>query len=166
LDALEQRLRDLEARLRRTEDELEILRLLNSYGPAVDSGDGAAAAAQWVAGGSYEFGDASGTQRVTAPDSLAALYEGSFHQELVRAGSAHLTATPRIAVDGDRAVAVGYSFVIVHGGTQWSVERAAINHWTLTREAHRWRVQERVNRALDGSPESHALMRAMQSEAP
>ncbi len=162
---LEQRLARIEGRLRRAEDQLEILRLLNSYGPAVDSGSGAAAAAQWVSGGAYEFGDASGTQRATAPDGLVALYEGSFHQELVRAGSAHLTATPTIVVDGDRAVAVGYSFVIVHRDDHWSVERAAINHWTLIREAQGWRVEERVNRALDGSPASHALMRAMPGEA-
>lgn len=162
---LEQRLRDIEARLRRTEDQLEILRLLNSYGPAVDSGSAALAAAQWVAGGAYEFGDGSGAQRATAPDGLLALYEGKFHQELVSAGSAHLTATPMIVLDGDRAVAVGYSFVIVHRDHHWSVERAAINHWSLTREPQGWRVQERVNRALDGSPESRALMLALSGES-
>jgi hypothetical protein len=162
---IEQRLAWIEARLRRAEDQLEILHLLNSYGPAVDSGSGTIAAAQWVCGGLYEFGDANGTQRAMAPDGLIALYEGSFHQELVRAGSAHLTATPKIVVDGDRAVAVGYSFVIVRRDDHWSVERSAINRWTLVREAQGWRVEERVNRALDGSPASHALMRAMPGEA-
>ena len=162
---LEQRLARIEERLRRAEDQLEILRLLNSYGPAVDSASGAAAAEQWVPGGVYEFGDASGSERATAPDGLIALYEGSFHQGLVRVGSAHLTATPTIVVDGDRAVAVGYSFVIVHRDDHWSVERAAINRWTLIREAQGWLVEKRVNRAIDGSPASHALMRTMPGEA-
>lgn len=156
---LERRLDVVEARLRHAEDQLEILRLLNSYGPAVDSGSSAAAAAQWVDGGGYEFGDAGGAQRVDAPARLAALYEADFHQGLVRRGSAHLTATPQITVDGDTAIAVGYSFVVARSRHGWSVERAAINRWRLARDPAGWRVQERVNRALDGSAESHALMR-------
>src|SRR6266516_2859335 len=152
---LARRLAALEARLRAVEDELQILRLLNSYGPLVDSGSPAAAAELWVAEGGYDFGDA----RVEAPDGLIALYESDVHSRLVEAGCCHLTATPRIAVSGDAAEAVGYSFVIVREGERWQVQRAAINHWTLVRSSAGWRVQERLNRVLDGSPESHEVMR-------
>jgi hypothetical protein len=48
--AEEARLAGLETRLRAVEDELAIMRLLSSYGPAVDSGSAAEAAAQWVDG--------------------------------------------------------------------------------------------------------------------
>ncbi len=155
---LERRLAEIEARLRRTEDELGILRLLNSYGPLVDSGAAAEAAALWRAGGGYEFGDASGARRAQAPAGLVELYESDFHRRFVQTGSAHVTATPQIIVDGDRATAVGYSFVIVRGDGCWNVARAAINRWLLVRSPAGWRIDERINRVLDGSSESHELM--------
>ena len=74
-------------------------------------------------------------------------------------GSAHLTATPRITVSADEASAVGYSFVIVREDDRWQVQRAAINHWLFVRTESGWRVEERFNRLLDGSSESHEVMR-------
>jgi hypothetical protein len=156
---LARRLAALESRLRVVEDELEILRLLTGYGPLVDSRSAAAAAEMWVAGGGYDFGGAPHGRRVEAPDGLIDLYESDLHSRLVDAGCCHLTATPRITVSGDAAEAVGYSFVIVREGERWQVQRAAINHWTLVRASAGWRVQERFNRVLDGSPESHEVMR-------
>ncbi len=44
----EDRLAALEKRLLAAEDQLEIIRLLNSYGPQVDSGESEAAAHLWV----------------------------------------------------------------------------------------------------------------------
>ena len=52
---LEERLAALEARLQAAEDHLEILNLINSYGPLVDSGMDQDAAALWVAGGGYNY---------------------------------------------------------------------------------------------------------------
>jgi hypothetical protein len=46
--SIEERLTALESRLRHAEDKLEILNLLNSYGPLVDSGSAHEAAARWV----------------------------------------------------------------------------------------------------------------------
>jgi SnoaL-like domain len=157
--SVEQRLVALEARLRAAEDELEILRLLNSYGPLVDSGAGEEAAALWVDGGGYDFGDAHGGGRLSAPDELVSLYESEYHRGLVATGSAHLTGTPRVIVSGDTAAAVGYSFVIARSGDHWTVQRAAVNHWLLVRADTGWRIAERFNRLLDGSPGSHAVMR-------
>jgi hypothetical protein len=159
LELLERRFAAIEARLRVVEDELEILRLLSSYGPLVDSGSAAAAADLWVAGGGYDFGDGTDSRRVVAPDGLVALYESQVHRDLVEAGASHLTATPRVAVRGDVAEAVGYSFVIARDAEGWQVRRAAINHWILRRSPAGWRVQQRVNRLLDGSPESQEVMR-------
>lgn len=157
---IESRLGQLEARLRAAEDQLEILRLLNSYGPLVDSGSSEPAAALWVEGGGYNFsGGLSGGTRIVAPQDLVAMYETEGHKGLVNTGVSHLTATPRITVSGDEAEAVGYSFVILKEGERWYVWRAAINHWTLARTPDGWRIRERFNRALDGSDESHATMR-------
>jgi hypothetical protein len=156
----EQRIAALETRLQVTEDHLEILHLLNSYGPLVDSGSSIPAAELWVEGGGYNFsGGISGGTRLTAPDQLVAMYETEGHKALVNAGVSHLTATPRITVHGDTAEAVGYSFVILREGDRWYFWRAAINHWILERTPNGWRIKERFNRGLDGSQDSHDTMR-------
>jgi hypothetical protein len=152
---VEDRFQALEKRLRAAEDQLEILRLLNSYGPLVDSGSGQEASQLWVADGHY---DAGGAPRFT-PSELVSMYADSGHMGLVNTGCSHLTATPRITVDGDGASAVAYSFVVLKEDDRWYIFRAAINHWTLTRTDQGWRIVERFNRVLDGSPESHDVMR-------
>lgn len=155
-----ERLDALERRLLIAEDQLEILRLLNSYGPLVDSGSSEPAAALWIEGGGYTFsGGISGGTRLSAPDELVAMYETEGHKNLVGTGVSHFTGTPRITVCGDEAEAVGYSFVILKEGDRWYVWRAAINQWTLVRTTEGWRIKERLNRTLDGSPESHETMR-------
>lgn len=81
---------------------------------------------------------------------------------MTKQGSWHLTATPRITVNGDRAEAVAYSFVVLHGGgveERFWIWRASANHWTLTRTAEGWKIQERYNRVLNGSDESHDVLR-------
>lgn len=157
---IEQRIAALESRLQSAEDQLEILRLLNSYGPLVDSGSSEEAAKLWVEGGGYNFsGGLSGGTRLTAPEQLVAMYETEGHKGLVSTGVSHLTATPRITVNGDTAEAVGYSFVVLREGERWYFWRAAINHWILARTPEGWRIKERFNRGLDGGANSHNTMR-------
>lgn len=161
---VEERLSELESRLRRAEDHLEILNLLNSYGPLVDSGSAIEASALWVEGGGYAFSGGVGDgSRIRAPEALASVYEAEWHQELIHTGSAHLTATPAIRIVGDEAEAVAYSFVVRREDERWFLLRAAINHWTLRRSVDGWRIIDRVNRLLDGSPASHELMRTILS---
>ena len=156
----EARLLELERRLQKAEDQLEIQNLLMSYGPLVDSATAEPAGALWVEGGGYSFTlPDGGTKRLAAPDEIAGMYGWPGHLDLVNTGCAHMTATPKITVDGDDAQAVGYSVVILKEGGRWFLWRAAVNHWTLKRTADGWRIAERFNRALDGSPESHATMK-------
>ena len=161
----EERLAALEKRLQAAEDHLAILNLLNSYGPLVDSGADDLAPRLWVEGGGYNFGlPGGGTNRLEAPEPLGGMYRSEGHMGLVTKGVSHFTGTPKITVDGDRASAVGYSFVILREGERWFVWRAAINEWSLERSGPvetngGWRIRERFNRTLDGSPESHEVMR-------
>ena len=158
--SMEERLAALEARLQSAEDHLEILNLLNSYGPLVDSATAKEAGELWVEGGGYGFGLADGgTRRLVAPDEVAGMYGWQGHLDLVATGCSHLTATPKVTVSGDEAEAVGYSFVVLREGERWFIWRAAINHWTLRRTKGGWRIVERTNRTLDGSDQSHELMR-------
>ena len=156
----EDRLAALENRLRKAEDHLEILNLISSYGPLADSCSVEAAQAQWVPGGGYNYGmPGGGATRLEAPEPLGDVWRQQGHVELTQTGSAHMAATPRIAVRGDSADAVGYTLVIKREGERWFVWRAAVNHWTLVRTADSWRVQEKFNRTLDGSDESHEVMK-------
>ena len=160
LEDLEARVAALEARVVAAEDQLAIQNLLMAYGPLVDSATGAPAGKLWVEGGGYNFTlPDGGSKRLSAPDEIAAMYAWQGHLDLVNTGCAHLTAPPRISVRGDEAEAVGYSVVILKEGDRWFLWRAAVNHWTLARTADGWRIIERFNRALDGSPESHEVMR-------
>lgn len=159
-EALEERLAALEARLVAAEDQLEIQNLLMSYGPLVDSATAEPAGKLWVEGGGYNFTlPGGGSKRLSAPDEITGMYSWPGHMDLVNAGCAHLTATPKITVTGDEAQAVGYSFVVLKEGDRWFLWRAAVNHWTLQRTEAGWRIVERFNRALDGSPGSHEVMR-------
>jgi len=142
------------------EDRLDVLNLLTPYAPVGDSAAAEPAGKLWVEGGGYNFTlPDGGTKRLAAPDEVAGMYSWPGHLDLVNTGCAHLTATPKITVDGDEAQAVGYSVVILREGERWFLWRAAVNHWTLRRTEDGWRIVERFNRALDGSEESHATMR-------
>lgn len=164
-EVLEQRLAALETRLRAAEDQLAIQNLLMTYGPLVDSATAEAAGRLWIEGGGYSFTlPDGGSKRLAAPEEIAGMYNWPGHLELVNTGCAHLTATPKITVQGDDAQAVGYSVVVLKEGDRWFLWRAAVNHWTLRRTREGWRIVERFNRALDGSVESHEVMRKVMAE--
>jgi uncharacterized protein (TIGR02246 family) len=146
----------LEVRLRALEDREAIRDLIASYGPAVDSGDSDRAAALWHENGRYDVG---GFGVKTGRDAIAALLEGETHQALIVSGAAHVLSPLRITLDGDRAIATGYSCVFRWTGTAFEAHRISANRWTLKRGHHGWRVEERVNRLLDGDAAARALLR-------
>jgi hypothetical protein len=142
----DERLAALEARLQAAEDHLEILNLISAYGPIADSCSVEEAIAQWIPGGGYNYAlPGGGSHRLEAPEPLGNVWRQEGHIELTRIGSAHMAATPKIMVKGE--------------DDRWFIWRAAINHWTLVRTPQGWRVSEKFNRTLDGSDESHAVMK-------
>ena len=153
---VEDRLAAIETRLRAAEDQLEIIRLLATYGPAVDCGESDAAAGLWLDDGAYDVG---GTGVTKGRDAIAGLYEHSLHQGLIRQGAGHVTTTPQITLDGDTASAVAHSFVLLKTEEHWIVWRASANTWKLARTPQGWRIVERRNRVLDGGEASHDLLR-------
>jgi hypothetical protein len=148
VQALEQRVRDLE-------DRLAIYQLLYSYGPAADSGSSQAAAHLWTADGTYEVGDLA---PLRGHAELQNMYEADGHQSLIKRGASHLTASPIVSINGDNAVATCYSFVYEHAGDGYRIWRMSSNRWELVREGGGWRIKRRINQLLDGSEKARQLL--------
>ena len=149
---------DLEKRLRALEDLAAVGQLVARYGPAADSGAGDAVAGLWTANGAYE---APPHGSWTGHDEIAGMINGPGHQTVVTGGAAHVLTPPVITVDGDEARAWNHALHLRWDPEQqrfW-VFRVSANSWHLRREADGWRVERRVNRNLDGAPESRAILR-------
>ncbi|CAJ1587318.1 nuclear transport factor 2 family protein [[Mycobacterium] wendilense] len=156
-------LTELLARVRRLEDERDIARLIASYGPAVDAADAAAAAELWAETGTY---DVENWQMVGQAE-VQAMVSSSAHRELVAAGCSHFLGPAVVTVDGDGAIAVCESLVLLRRpeplpdskvAQEYLVWRAAANHFELTRGPDGWRITKRSSRMLDGGPRAHALL--------
>ncbi|MBN9635783.1 MAG: nuclear transport factor 2 family protein, partial [Actinobacteria bacterium] len=81
----EQRLTELEARLRRVEDERAVERMIASYGPLVDAGEADDVAAMWAPDGVYDVED----WLMTGRGAVAAMVRSPGHQDLITTGCTH-----------------------------------------------------------------------------
>lgn len=144
---------EIERRLRVLEDRAAIGELIARYGPAADAGDAEAVSALWATDGTYRFDDTE-----LDADGIRSLTDLPSHRDYMRRGCAHFLSAPRIEIDGDRAVAVTHSVVLVRAGECWVAERVSANRWEFTRTGDGWRVQDRRNRLLDGSAEARAVL--------
>ena len=165
---------ELESRIRILEDERELRQLISHYAFRADFGQSEAWVQLWTEDGAYDLG--AGRNRAsggsTAPelaqpgryaghdDLLWKLICGRGHK-LIEGRSQHHTIGPlSFEIDGDSAVAYGYSLVIVQSDTQTrevisgrtgpaiNVASANANRWTFARESGRWKIRERYNRQI------------------
>lgn len=144
----------LEARIAVLEDQLAIYQLIATYGPSVDSRTGGVTASLWTEDGSYDFGG----DPLVGAEKVGSLVNIEPHVHYVADGCAHVLSMPHITVGGDKAVATGYSRVYLNQGDHWRVERASANRWELVRTPGGWRVQNRINRLLNGQAEARDLL--------
>lgn len=145
----------LEERVQRLEDLAAITQVIAAYGPAVDSGSSDLAAALFTPDGVYDVPPL----RLEGTEALRAMVAGPHHQVLLDRGCAHLQGQPVITLQGDTAVAVNHSIVLLHDDQGFQVWRVAANRWTLSRTSDGWRVSLRTNRLLDGAEEARQLLR-------
>jgi hypothetical protein len=149
-----ERVATLERRVQTLEDHLAILRLIYSWGPAVDTGSSAAAGALFDQDGVLE----SDLSRLEGPADVVAMVESEGQQALIGQGCAHVQTAPVVDVDGDRATAIAYSQVYLHSEDGHQVWRVSANQWEFRRTPAGWRVSRRVNRVIDGHSESHDIL--------
>lgn len=159
--ALEARLHELEERHRVVEDTLAITTLIASYGPLVDSGAADEVAALWSEDGIYDVDELTMTGR----KQIAAMVHSSNHQRWIHGGCAHFLGPVRVEVDGDSAIAICHSLMVVNLGGEFEkspefvVRRATANHFALRRTETGWVTTRRTSRVLDGRAEAPELLR-------
>jgi SnoaL-like domain len=148
-------LESLERRLRALEDERDISRLIASYGPLVDSGDPDAVAALWAVDGGYDTGD----WKMSSRDDVAAMVRSEEHRGLIARGCCHFFGPPAVTVDGDEAVAICQSMLLVRRESRgYQVARAGVHLIRLQRTGHGWEIISRTARQLDGSGQADELI--------
>ncbi len=156
--SLEDRVGALEKRLRLAEDQLEIIHLIHTYGPLIDSDERKAASELWVEDGIHDTDD---RPRIVGHKAFQTVMEGMI--PLNKMGCTHFYSTPWIKVRGDMADAVTYTLMVFKDTTKqedtFNVGRAAVSHWALVRTPQGWRVKHRINHKVDGSAVSRDLMK-------
>lgn len=145
----------VEERLERMERRLALYDLIASYGPSVDSGSAEWTGRLWANDGVYDFGDAV----LDGRSAIEAMVAGPNHQGLIHQGAAHMMGFPLVRIDGDKAVAVHYSQVILYREGGFHIWRTSANRWDLTWADGSWQVERRRAYLLDGREAARALLR-------
>ena len=146
--------KELEQRLRRIEDERAIERVIASYGPLVDAGEAEATADLWATDGCYDVEN----WHMRGRDDVAAMVRSDAHQGLLHRGCSHFLGPAVVTVDGDEAVAVCESVLLIRRDGHFVAARAGANHFRLRRINDRWQITERRTRVLDGAVEARELL--------
>jgi ketosteroid isomerase-like protein len=147
----------LAEKVRRLEDQVEIMQLVAQYGPAVDSGSGEATAALWTDDGTF---DAVPHLWMRGRDDIIDMVHGDGHQSLIHNGCGHVLTVPHVVVEGDHATGRSYALNIrwdADADRFW-VARVSANTWRWVRTPQGWRIAERINANLDGTPEHREML--------
>jgi hypothetical protein len=91
---------------------------------------------------------------------IAGMVRSDGHQGLIRNGCGHVLTVPPVIVDGDAAEGRSYALNIrwdAEAGRFW-VARVSANTWRWMRTPEGWRIADRVNASLDGTPEHRQML--------
>jgi ketosteroid isomerase-like protein len=150
----DQRIADLERRVRELEDEREIHHVLIAYGFAVDSGDASGTAALYTTDSRTVIDH---TIEIRGAAGMHEMVLGPQHQAIIP-GAAHVMGPLSIAVEDDTALAVGYATTFTRTDGAVGVWRQSVNRWHLTRQPDGWHIAERESRSLS-DPTAGELIR-------
>lgn len=145
----------IEERLDAIEDYIEIHQLICSYGPAADATHWELIKEIWAEDCVYEVGGLGAYQ---GHAGLHDAFYGEFHQDLMRAGSGHVSSMPHIVIDGDRASATHHGTLYKQVDGAFPVIRLIASRWELERREKGWVVVRRTNELLQENPRARALL--------
>jgi len=143
MNNLEQKIDALVQRVQALEDELAIHRLIVRYGFAVDIGDAKHTAEVFTDDAVYDVD----VFVMRGRDDIRKMVATDPHRSLV-GNCAHQIGPSVVTVDGDRAVATGYSRVYLRQGDTIDVYRVSFNRFELVRRDGRWQIAHRTTRLL------------------
>jgi len=148
---LETTVASLARRVQALEDELAIHRVIVRYGLAVDTGDAERSAAVFTPDAVYDVD----VRLMEGRAAVADMVRGDHHQQMV-GRCAHQIGPAVVQLDGDRAVALGYSRVYLRSADGIAVYRVSLNRWELERRDGGWLIARRRTRLL-GHAEAKAI---------
>lgn len=150
----------LKRRVGALEDEREIRYLIGRYGHYVDLGHEDAWVDQWTDDGTYDLvtvkkGGAGydGGMRFEGKEQLIAMVRDPTAHKIFEGRSLHIQDINLVVcVDGDRAVAHGYSITMLRDGDEVGIRTAGMVRWSFRKVAGRWRIELKHRRKVgDGS---------------
>jgi ketosteroid isomerase-like protein len=145
-----------ESRLRAVEDHIAICQVVAGYGYAVDGLNGEAVGSFYAEDGVYAVGDVG---RYEGRDAVAGITASPPHMARVGRGCAHVSTSPYVVIDGDRAVATCHTMVMGHGVDGFYVDRLSASRIQLSRSAQGgWQIDHRQNNLLNGDSAAPALL--------
>lgn len=164
---------DLEIRLRRLEDEQELRALLAKYGFTADLGMGAEYIELFTEDAFVDVGPRQQPGRFVGKKAIRERFFDGATRSAISLHCQHHALTGPIVfyVDGDEAVAEGYSLLVVLSDHQRRRIRAGhtmhnaihlaganFNRWEFRRTNGSWRITGRTNREM-GTPEAAVLFK-------
>jgi ketosteroid isomerase-like protein len=151
---LAQSVNDLSARLQRVQDELEVTRLLTSYGFAVD-GDDADGCADLHADDAVVTLDDVVT--LTGREQIRSIVTSDAHQAVLP-DCAHVMGPFAVEVSGDHATATGYLTIYTLKNGVRRIWRQGLSRFELSRHLAGWRIDRRESWSM-GRQEGQAHAR-------
>ena len=129
---------DLEARVRRLEDLLEIHQLFVDYGRYLDLGDFGSFAALFAEDGEILLGPVA---RARGRKEIQAAMETSLAGQVGE--TKHIISSPAVTLDGDNATSVVMWTVVARTGNGAAVTLVGRHEDDLVREHGQWRIKRR-----------------------
>ena len=158
------RLAEIEDKLKRVTDELEILQVIAAYGIAADSMSGDAYQNLYTQDCIF---DVPGVDHWEGAQEMKRLITTDpRHHALLNRGAAHVNSLPHIQIDGDKAIVTGYSRLYqskegpVHamGSRGMDVLRVSAVRNEMVRGPKGWQIKKRTVLLLDGSEAPRKLL--------
>ena len=134
---------------------MAVHRLIVSYGFAADTGDADRVAERFAEDGVYDVGT---MPVMEGRQGLREMILGPGHQALLP-NCAHTFGPSVVKVEGDVAVAIGYTLTYKRSGDDFDLWRLSFTRIDLARKEGRWQISRRTNR-LVGDEEAQAVFRA------
>lgn len=129
---------DLEARVRRLEDLLEINQLFVDYGRYLDQGDFGSFASLFAVDGEILLGPVA---RARGRKDIQAAMEASLSGQVGE--TKHIIGSPAVTLDGDTATSVVMWTVVARTDVGAAVTLVGRHEDDLVREHGRWRIRRR-----------------------